>query len=181
MSASQAQQHIGTAQLNPHNVLLHMGLMYPSMVSALFELTDNALDARVGKQVRVWVVVEQNTVTVIDSGSGMNPYLSTEEADSMRRYLDMIQEGTLPAGYDVRDELSNAGKRSLQFLAASIGLSGKTDPQQIGRHGVGFWGWLMFGDQAEVVTQTNTGDTATFKPPTRAAIKQGSLSARPFG
>ncbi len=167
-------RHTGTARLAPHRALLHLARLYPSLAHALFELTDNALDAREEK-IDVWVVLEEGTLTVIDTGTGMSPYLSERDKETVSRYQELMMEGTLPAGYDVRDELSQKAKGSLQFLAESIGLSGKTDQKLIGRHGIGFWGWLMLAASAEVITRTKEG-TFTFIPPTREQIERGNLT-----
>lgn len=168
--------HVGTVQLATHRVLFHLAHNYSSAISALFELTDNALDSRDGPKVTIWIVIEDDRVTVIDNGSGMTGMLSPEELETIQRYKDLVAQGQLPPGYDVRDELTPKGKGSLQYLAESIGFSGKTDPAFIGRHGIGFWGWIMLAETVTVVTSVGGTHIHTFVPASREQIEQGILT-----
>ncbi len=143
----------GTAGVMPAPIILHLAENYPLNLSALLELTDNAIDARKGPKVNIFVILEDGTITIIDDGVGMVPEMTAGDLEKLNRFKERAQRGKVAAHEDVRDELSEASRGSMRYLAESIGFSGKKGAGLIGRHGVGFWGHLKFSKAAVVISR----------------------------
>lgn len=118
------------------------------------ELTENSVDAGATK---VIVIIHPNRIEVIDNGSGLNPFLPTDDINLLQLYFDILTRGDRrPGDVDFDKPGSEGGQKSLGWMGYMVLKSQKRlapNQKTRGTKGVGFQGVRQLSDQVEILSK----------------------------
>lgn len=122
-----------------------------SIAAILYEYVENALDARATE---VLISLSPTKIIITDNGHGMVPYITPDDKAVLEVFFEDISRGNIDPTDDVRNDISEPSKKSLEWLATSIGWSGKLPEQNLlGRLGIGGQGFRQIANSASWVTK----------------------------
>jgi hypothetical protein len=177
MSAKPLYQ--GRARVIPGRAEYFLSSLHGEWWDILRELIDNSFDAG-GND--IWLKFGPGNMLIVgDNGRGMGPDILPQDKPTIEKFLQMVETGQVPMGYDVREEIAPESKYSIRWMMEFAGLSAKTGKGTIGRQGLAVLGARRLGPctwhtrQDPVSALAYWGDTPEGKNPPVVILNPATL------